>query len=81
MTMGILDTVSLAATLVLAIPIALFGIDRIVAGELILGGAFVAIGVGMVLVREKLTTPTDIPSSAAQKVVGTVAKTDEDEEE
>ena len=80
MTMGIIDTVSLAATLMFAIPIALFGIDRIVAGQLYLGGAFVVIAAGMVLLREKLTTPTDIPSSAAQKVVGTVAKTEEEEE-
>jgi hypothetical protein len=80
MKLGILDTVSLAATLVFALPIALFGIDRIVAGQLFLGGAFVAIGVLMVLLREKLTTPSDIPSSAAQKAVGKIAKTDDDEE-
>ncbi|EFW92149.1 hypothetical protein ZOD2009_11750 [Haladaptatus paucihalophilus DX253] len=80
MKLGILDTVSLAATLVLALPIALLGIDRIIAGEAALGGAFVAIGVLMVLLREKLTTPSDVPTSAAQKVVGKVAKTDDDEE-
>lgn len=80
MKLGILDTVSLAATLVLALPIALLGIDRIVAGQALLGGAFVAIAVLMVLLREKLTTPSDLPSSAAQKVVGKVAKTDDEEE-
>lgn len=80
MKLGILDTVSLAATLVLALPIALLGIDRIVAGQTLLGGAFVAIAVLMVLLREKLTTPSDLPSSAAQKVVGKVAKTDDEEE-
>lgn len=80
MKLGILDTVSLAATLVFALPIALFGIDRIVAGQTLLGGAFVAIGVLMVLLREKLTTPSDVPASAAQKVVGKIAKTDDDEE-
>ena len=81
MTMGIIDTVSLAATLVFAIPIALFGIDRIVAGQLVFGGVFIVIAAGMVLLREKLMTPSDIPSSAAQKVVGKVVETDEDEEE
>ncbi len=80
MTMGILDTVSLAVTLVFALPVAFFGIDRIIAGQLVFGGVFVVIAVGMVLLREKLMTPSDLPSSAAQKVVGTVAKRDDDEE-
>ncbi|WP_049971723.1 DUF7533 family protein [Haladaptatus cibarius] len=81
MKLGILDTVSLAATLVFALPIGLLGIERLIAGQTLLGGAFVAIAVLMVFLREWLTTPEDIPASAAKKVVGTVAKTDDDEKE
>ncbi|WP_458207012.1 DUF7533 family protein [Haladaptatus sp. NG-SE-30] len=80
MKLGILDTVSLAATLVFAIPIALFGIERLLAGQTLFGGAFVVIAALMVVLREWLTTPTDIPASAAQKVVGKVVKTDEEQE-
>ncbi|WP_266075075.1 DUF7533 family protein [Haladaptatus caseinilyticus] len=81
MNLGILDTVSLAATLVFALPIALLGIERLIAGQTLLGGAFLSIGVLMVVLREWVTTPEDVPASAAKKVVGTVAKTDDDEEE
>ncbi|SIQ72659.1 hypothetical protein SAMN05421858_0206 [Haladaptatus litoreus] len=81
MKLGILDTVSLAATLVFALPIGLLGIERFIAGQTLLGGAFVAIAVLMIFLREWLTTPEDIPASAAKKVVGTVAKTDDDKDE
>ncbi|WP_458186867.1 DUF7533 family protein [Haladaptatus sp. NG-WS-4] len=80
MKLGILDTVSLAATLVFAIPIALFGIERLLAGQTLLGGAFVVVAALMVVLREWLTTPTDIPVSAVQKVVGKVAKTEDEKE-
>ncbi len=80
MNLGILDTISLAATLVFALPIGLLGIERIIAGQTILGGVFLAIGVLMVVLREWLTTPEDVPASAAKKVVGTIAKTDDEEE-
>lgn len=80
MRLGILDTVSLAATLVFAIPIALFGIERLLAGQTLFGGVFVVIAALMVILREWLTTPTDIPASAAQKVVGKVAKTEDEKE-
>ncbi|WP_227375481.1 DUF7533 family protein [Haladaptatus halobius] len=80
MKLGILDTVSLAATLVFAIPIALFGVERLLAGQTLFGGAFVVIAALMVVLREWLTTPTDIPASAAQKVVGKVAKTEDEKE-
>ncbi|WP_227355646.1 DUF7533 family protein [Haladaptatus salinisoli] len=80
MKLGILDTISLAATLVFAIPIALFGIERLLAGQTLFGGAFVVVAVLMVVLREWLTTPTDVPASAAQKVVGKVAKTEDEKE-
>ncbi|WP_435151440.1 DUF7533 family protein [Haladaptatus sp. DFWS20] len=81
MKLGILDTVSLAATLVFALPIGLLGIERLIAGETLIGGAFLAIGILMIFLREWLTTPEDVPASAAKKVVGRVAKTDDDEKE
>ncbi|GAA0248130.1 hypothetical protein ACFFQF_06735 [Haladaptatus pallidirubidus] len=81
MNLGILDTVSLAATLVFALPIGLLGIERLIAGQTLFGGAFVAIAVLMVFLREWLTTPEDVPASAAKKVVGAVAKTDDDNDE
>lgn len=81
MPRGILETVGLAATLILAIPIALFGAEHLVRGELAAGGLYVGIAVGLVLVEQYLTTPTDVPGKLAEKTVGAVAKTDEPEDE
>ena len=79
MNLGILDTLSLAATLVFALPVALLGVDRLVAGDALVGGAFVAVGVLMVVLQEWLTTPSDLPAAVAQRVVGRVARTDDEE--
>lgn len=79
MKAGILDTVSLAATLVFAIPVAMFGVQRLLADEILLGSAFVVLAVLMVFLREWLTTPSDLPAKAAKGVVGRVVETDDDE--
>ncbi|WP_433625796.1 DUF7533 family protein [Halomicrococcus sp. NG-SE-24] len=79
MDLGILDTVSLAATLVFALPVALLGVERLLAGQTLVGGGFLAVGVLMVVLQEWLTTPTDVPAEAAQRVVGRVAESDDEE--
>jgi len=79
MARGILETIGLAATLVLAIPIALFGAEHLVRGEYVAGVAYVGIAVGMVAVEQYLTTPTDVPGLVAEKTVGRVVKTEDAE--
>jgi len=79
MARGILETIGLAATLVLAIPIALFGAEHLVRGEYVAGVAYVGIAVGMVAVEQYLTTPTDMPGLVAEKTVGRVVKTEDAE--
>jgi len=81
MARGILETIGLAATLVLAIPIALFGAEHLLRGELVAGAAYVGIAVGLVLVEQYLTTPTDVPGMVAEETVGKVAKTEESDTE
>jgi len=80
MARGILETIGLAAALVLAIPIALFGAEHLVRGELLAGVLYLGIAVGLVLVEQYLTTPTDVPGLVAEKTVGKVTKTDEPDE-
>jgi hypothetical protein len=79
MARGILEMIGLGATLVFAIPIALFGAEHLVRGELIAGVAYVGIAIGMVAVEQYLTTPTDVPGMIAEKTVGKVVKTEDDE--
>ncbi|WP_324663682.1 DUF7533 family protein [Haloarcula sediminis] len=81
MARGILETIGLAATLVLAIPIALFGAEHLVRGELLAGALYVGIAVGLVVVEQYLTTPTDVPGMVAEKTVGKVAETEDTETE
>lgn len=78
--LGIMGTIQLAATLVFALPVGLLGIQFLIDGRTLLGGGFVAVAVLMVALQEYLTTPTDVPTSMAEKAVGKVVKTPDDEE-
>ncbi|WP_132057292.1 DUF7533 family protein [Halorussus amylolyticus] len=77
---GIVGTIQLAATLVFALPVGLLGVEKLLAGETTVGAAFVGVAVLMVVLEEYLTSPTDVPGSVAQKAVGKVAKTPDEEE-
>jgi hypothetical protein len=77
---GILDTLQLAATLVFALPVGLLGVQFLLDGDTLLGGGFLGVAVLMVALEEYLTTPTDVPGAVAEKTLGKVVKTPEDEE-
>ncbi|PSQ49788.1 hypothetical protein BRD15_02895 [Halobacteriales archaeon SW_6_65_15] len=77
---GIMGTISLAATLVFALPVGLLGLQFLLDGRVMLGGGFVAVAVLMVALQEYLTTPTDVPTSVAERAIGKVAKSPDEEE-
>lgn len=64
---GIIGTLQLAAVLVFALPLALFGLSWAADGRP-LGLAFVALGVAMVLLQRYLTNPLD-PGDLAEAAV------------
>lgn len=70
MRLGILDTVGLAASLIFALPVGVYGAERLLGGDAFLGGVLVAVAALMVLLPRRLTTPGDLPAAAAEKVVG-----------
>ncbi|WP_117593006.1 DUF7533 family protein [Haloprofundus halophilus] len=80
MALGILDTIGLAATLVFAIPVAIYGIEQLASGETLFGVALLAVAAAMVLVPRYVTTPDDIPGKAAEKAVGSAVKNPEKNE-
>ncbi|MFB6090460.1 MAG: hypothetical protein ABEJ97_05315 [Halobellus sp.] len=80
MRLGILGTLQLAATVIFAAPVAVFGLSKLAAGETLLGAAAVGIAVGMVALPQYLTTPSDLPGKAAERAVGAVVKEPEDDE-
>jgi hypothetical protein len=65
---------------VFALPVGLLGVQFLLDGKTLLGGGFLGIAVLMVALEEYLTTPTDVPGAVAEKTLGKVAKTPEDEE-
>ncbi|WP_306053751.1 DUF7533 family protein [Natronococcus wangiae] len=72
---GIIDTIKLAGVLVLALPAALAGLEfLLVRGETMVGGILVLLAIGLVVIQQRLTLPTDVPAVLAKRVVGTVAK-------
>lgn len=81
MSLGIADTVQLAATLVFAVPVGVLGGQFLIEGRTFLGGAMVVVAVLMVAIQQYVTTPADIPGAIAGKVVGGAVKVpDEDED-
>ena len=77
---GILGTIGLAGTLIFAIPVVLIGIEKLIAGDVTIGVAFLAIAALMVGLQQFLTTPADLPGNALGKVVDAVAKDPEEKE-
>ena len=71
--MGILDTIGLMATVVLAVPVAFLGADFLLQGELFLGAGFLTVAALMIAVEEYVTTPTDIPGAITARAVGKIA--------
>ncbi len=81
MSRGVIGLVQLAATLVLAVPVALLGLQFLTRGEVLAGGVFLAIAAGMVLIEEYVVTPRDVPGLLVERVVGRVAKEPESDSE
>ncbi|MFB6149358.1 MAG: hypothetical protein ABEJ48_06805 [Halobacteriales archaeon] len=76
---GLIGLLQLAGTLVLAIPAGLFGLERLVAGELFVGGAFLGLTALFVLAGRYLTNPLD-PGDVAEAAVERAADYTNDEE-
>lgn len=82
MRLGILETVGLAASLVFAIPVGLYGIETLVSGNRLLGAGLLLVAVLMVVLPRRLTTPADLPGAVLERVVGRAVKeSDGDDEE
>lgn len=77
---GILGLIQLGIALAFAVPVGLLGLDKVVTGEPLVGGAFLGLAVLMIVIEEYLTTPADIPGKLAQKTLGKVPKEPDEED-
>jgi len=57
MQLGILDLLGLATTLVVAIPVANFGVTKLLAGEAVVGAVLLGVGVAMVVLPQYVLDP------------------------
>ncbi|MFW6384072.1 MAG: DUF7533 family protein [Halodesulfurarchaeum sp.] len=76
--LGILDWIGLAATLVVAVPIGVFGGLSLLGGDLLLGGFGVGVAVGLVAL-ERVWTPGEVPVDFLQWVVGRLVRGERDD--
>jgi len=60
MRLGIIDMIGLAATLIFALPVANFGVTKLLAGEATMGIALVVVEVAMVALPHYFTDPRTI---------------------
>ncbi|MFB6107004.1 MAG: hypothetical protein ABEJ70_08525 [Halobacteriaceae archaeon] len=70
--MGILDLVGLAVTAAFAVPLAVYGTEAVLRGDPV-GWALLGVAALMVVAERVVTTPTDLPVAALQRLVGAVA--------
>ncbi|MFB6123596.1 MAG: hypothetical protein ABEJ78_09065 [Haloferacaceae archaeon] len=80
MRLGILETIGLATTLVFAIPVGVFAVETLLAGDRFLGGLLLLVAVLMVVLPRRLTTPEDVPAAVAEKTIGTAVEPPDEED-
>jgi hypothetical protein len=81
MRLGLLATIQLAATVVFAAPVGIFGLTRLTGGDVLLGGGLVAVAIAMVALPQYLTTPGELPMKIIEAVVGRAVVTPDDDSE
>ncbi|MCU4743857.1 hypothetical protein OB955_16665 [Halobacteria archaeon AArc-m2/3/4] len=70
---GIIDTIKLAGSLVLAIPAALAGLDfLLLRGDHLTGGALIVFAAALVIAQHYLTQPSDVPGLFAKRAASSV---------
>jgi type VI protein secretion system component VasK len=70
---GVLGLLQLAVVVAFAVPLVLFGGDALLRGRLLLGTAFIALGLLMLILQWWLTNPLDpldIAEAAAERLTG-----------
>ena len=80
MSRSIVGTLQFLASVVVAVPVAAFGLFKLGEGDPLLGVGFLALAVLVVVVEEVVTTPKDIPAMLVEKVGSRVVKTPDDDE-
>jgi hypothetical protein len=79
--LSITGMVGLAASLIFAVPVGVFAVSRLAAGETALGAVLLVVAVLMVALPQYVTTPGDVPGAVLGRLVGRAVETPEDDAE
>jgi len=80
MSKGLIGTLQFAASVVVAVPVAAFGLFKLAEGAPRLGALFLCLAVLVVVFEEVVTSPSDIPAAILERVGGRVVQEPSDEE-
>lgn len=79
MALGIRQMLALAGSLVFALPLSIYALEELFAGEAVAGVLYLAVAALMVLLPQYLTTPGDIPGKVADGAMDRVMNDPEEE--
>lgn len=80
MPASVVDTLQRMGTALIVVPVALLGVNFLIAGQYTSGGVFLALAALMIAISEYVKQPTDVPGGAVKRIAGWVAKPPDDEE-
>jgi hypothetical protein len=80
MSRGLVGTLQLAGSVVVAAPVAAFGLFKLAEGSPLLGVGFLLLAGLVVAIEEVITSPKDVPVALLEAVAGRVVETPDDEE-
>ena len=79
MARSVVETIQLAATMTVILPVVYLGVDFLISGRTLLGAGFLAVAGLMLALEEYVVRPGDVPLEAAKRAAGLVAKDDDGE--
>jgi hypothetical protein len=80
MAKGLIGTLQFAASVVVAVPVAAFGLFRLAEGAPGIGVVFLCLAVLVVVFEEVVTSPSDVPAAILERIGGRVVEEPDEEE-
>ena len=79
MARSVVETIQLAATMTVILPVVYLGVDFLISGRTLLGAGFLAVAGLMLALEEYVVRPGDVPLEAAKRAADLVAEDDDGE--
>jgi hypothetical protein len=80
MSRGPVETLQFAASIVVAAPVAIFGLFNLAEGKPLVGAVFLGLAVGIVVFEEVVTSPKDLAGMAVDGVTDRLVRSHDEEE-